>query len=108
MSDEERILLSHGAGGQRMRELIEGTFLEILGSPLPGPPTDAALLFKMRATNLQRYVCRPNFGVIQGGDAQEIQVLLSYEELDGKVKGGNTTTRVVCARARVDVTAPGT
>lgn len=41
----------------------------------------------MRATNPQRYVCRPNFGLIQVGDAQEIQVLLSYEELDGKVKG---------------------
>jgi hydrogenase expression/formation protein HypE len=33
---EERILLAHGSGGRKMRELIEGVFLPQLGSGYPG------------------------------------------------------------------------
>jgi hydrogenase expression/formation protein HypE len=36
--------LAHGAGGRLARELVEEVLLEILGHPLPEPPTDAARL----------------------------------------------------------------
>lgn len=72
---DERITLSHGAGGKASRDLVEGIFLRELRNPLLEPLGDSALLgagSEQLAFTTDSFVVRPLF--FPGGDIAELAV----------------------------------
>ena len=72
---DERITLSHGAGGKASRDLVEGIFLRELRNPLLEPLADAALLragSEQLAFTTDSFVVKPLF--FPGGDIGELAV----------------------------------
>ena len=72
---DERITLSHGAGGKSGHDLVEGVFLRDLGNPLLEPLGDSALVeagSERLAFTTDSYVVRPLF--FPGGDIGELAV----------------------------------
>jgi hydrogenase expression/formation protein HypE len=72
---DERITLSHGAGGRASHELVEGIFLRELRNPMLEPLGDSALLAAGRrqlAFTTDSCVVRPLF--FPGGDIGELAV----------------------------------
>jgi hydrogenase expression/formation protein HypE len=72
---DERITLSHGAGGRASHELVEGIFLRELRNPMLEPLGDSALLAAGRrqlAFTTDSCVVRPLF--FAGGDIGELAV----------------------------------
>jgi hydrogenase expression/formation protein HypE len=73
--EDERITLSHGAGGRASHELVEGIFLRELRNPMLEPLGDSALLAAGRrqlAFTTDSCVVRPLF--FPGGDIGELAV----------------------------------
>ena len=72
---DQRITLSHGAGGRASRDLVEGIFLRELRNPLLEPLGDSALLAagdERLAFTTDSFVVRPLF--FPGGDIGELAV----------------------------------
>ncbi len=72
---DERITLSHGAGGKSSHDLVEGIFLRELRNPLLEPLADAALLgagTEQLAFTTDSFVVKPLF--FPGGDIGELAV----------------------------------
>jgi hydrogenase expression/formation protein HypE len=72
---DERITLSHGAGGKASHDLVEGIFLRELRNPLLEPLADAALLgagSEQLALTTDSFVVKPLF--FPGGDIGELAV----------------------------------
>ena len=72
---DERITLSHGAGGKSSHDLVEGVFVRELGNPLLEPLGDSALLEAgsgRLAFTTDSFVVRPLF--FPGGDIGELAV----------------------------------
>jgi hydrogenase expression/formation protein HypE len=72
---DERITLSHGAGGKASRDLVEGMFLRHLRNPLLEPLGDSALLAageQRLAFTTDSFVVKPLF--FPGGDIGELAV----------------------------------
>lgn len=72
---DERITLSHGAGGKASRDLVEGIFLRELCNPMLEPLGDSALLTagaERLAFTTDSFVVRPLF--FPGGDIGELAV----------------------------------
>jgi hydrogenase expression/formation protein HypE len=72
---DERITLSHGAGGKASRDLVEGIFLRELRNPLLEPLGDSALVGTGKdqlAFTTDSFVVRPLF--FPGGDIGELAI----------------------------------
>ncbi|HEX6586907.1 MAG TPA: hydrogenase expression/formation protein HypE [Solirubrobacterales bacterium] len=72
---DERITLSHGAGGKSSHDLVEALFLRELRNPLLEPLTDSAVLTdgaRRQAFTTDSFVVRPLF--FPGGDIGELAV----------------------------------
>jgi hydrogenase expression/formation protein HypE len=72
---DERITLSHGAGGKSSHDLVEGIFLRKLRNPLLEPLADAALVGaggEQLALTTDSFVVKPLF--FPGGDIGELAV----------------------------------
>jgi hydrogenase expression/formation protein HypE len=72
---DERITLSHGAGGKASHDLVESIFLRELRNPMLEPLGDSALLAagrKQLAFSTDSYVVRPLF--FPGGDIGELAI----------------------------------
>ncbi len=72
---DERITLSHGAGGKASRDLVEAIFLRELRNPLLEPLGDSALVgagSEQLAFTTDSFVVRPLF--FPGGDIGELAV----------------------------------
>jgi hydrogenase expression/formation protein HypE len=72
---DERITLSHGAGGKSTHALVEALFLSELGNPLLEPLADSAVIRRdgaRLAFSTDSYVVKPLF--FPGGDIGELAV----------------------------------
>ncbi len=77
-----RVLLSHGDGGKRTRQLIEELILEHLGNDILAPLHDSALLGKIEgplAFTTDSYVVSPPF--FPGGDIGKLAVCGTVNDL---------------------------
>lgn len=79
---DERILLSHGEGGRRTRELIRKVIAERLGNPVLSPLLDSGILGRIRgevAFTTDAYVVTPP--VFPGGDIGRLAVCGTLNDL---------------------------